>query len=287
MPAAAQSPTPTFVEAPRRDQPPPQSSRTIALVALVMGFIALGLSAIPVLNVLALFLALAGLVLGVIAIARRESRTKAIIAVVVSALSLAFSVVLVSVYVAQFVAAVAEVAEESVAEARDENLFADTSQDGARSPVAAEAGVGTPDAPAPIDSPVEIVEFGETTYEIVFGPSLMDASDAVNMASPFNQSAPEGFRYAVLPAAIRYVGSDRGTPFIDFTVEYVSASGSVHSQFDAGAVPPAPALIDLERLTPGKFVRGNVLVLIPAEESTGGTWRISTEGGQSVTLAAD
>lgn len=279
---ATETPTPPPAYAAAPPAPPATPGKGMAITALILGIVALLGVAIPVLNVLSAILAVVGLILGIIALTKATSKGLPLSGVIVSGLALLLSLVFIVVYVAGFTNAVNDV--------RDDTSIIDGEQTEAE-PEAPEAPAqseqGTRDNPAPLGTTIEITEFGEPIYELTMGPATLEANAAVLEANMFNEPPAAGFQYALVPVTVTYVGTETGTPWIDLSIQFVSAAGTTHTEGDSLSVAPAPSLFDINELFPGGSGTGNVVILIPTDGAAAGTWSVSTLFGDPFFFTAE
>ncbi|WP_439565039.1 DUF4190 domain-containing protein [Microcella sp.] len=279
---ATETPTPPPAYAAAPPAPPATPGKGMAITALILGIVALLGVAIPVLNVLSAILAVVGLILGIIALTKATSKGLPLSGVIVSGLALLLSLVFIVVYVAGFTNAVNDV--------RDDTSIIDGEQTEAEpeAPEApAESEQGTRDNPAPLGTTIEITEFGEPIYELTMGPATLEANAAVLEANMFNEPPAAGFQYALVPVTVTYVGTETGTPWIDLSIQFVSAAGTTHTEGDTLSVAPSPTLLDINELFPGGSGTGNVVIQIPTDNAAGGTWSVSTLFGDPFFFTAE
>lgn len=256
-------------------------SKGLAITALILGVVALLGVAIPILNVFSAILALVGLILGVIALTRATSKGLPLSGTIVSAVALLLSLVFIVVYITSFANVVNDVRNDTSV------IEEETTEQEAQPEEPSAPELGTRENPAPLGTVIEVTEFGQAVYELTLGPSTLDATAAVLAEDSFNETPPEGFQYALIPVTVTYVGSETGTPWFDLSIEFVSAAGTTHTETDSFAVGPAPAFIDINELFPGGTGTGNIVILIPTENATSGTWAVSTIFGDPFFFAAE
>lgn len=248
--------------------------RGLAITSLILGVVALLGSAVPVLNVISALIAVVGLALGIVALVKRQPKGLSLSGTIVSAVALLVSLVLAVVYAIGLAAAI-EGASSGVSGSVDEPVsVGEPAAEPAEEPAA--GAEGTRDNPAPLGTTVVLSEGGEDTYEITLGPATLNANEAVAAANQFNEAPPAGFQYAVLPVAVTYIGSETGTPWIDLTIEFVSASGTTHTQSDSLVVGPSPDIFEINELYPGASGSGNITIMIPTDNAEAGTWTVSS-----------
>lgn len=255
----------------------------LSVTALILGIVALLGVAIPVLNVFSAILAIVGLILGIIALTRATTKGLPLSGTIISGVALLLSVIFIAIYVAGFSNAVDEIRGDS--SVVDEEPADVDSQPAPEEPTGPE--VGTRDNPAPLGTTIEISEFGQVVYELTMGPSTLDATAAVLEENMFNDAPPEGFQYALVPVTVTYLGDETGLPWLDITVEFVSAAGTTHTESDTLTVAPAPTFIDINELYNGASGTGNIVIAIPIENASAGTWSVSTIFGDPFFFTAE
>lgn len=261
----------------------PSPGKGFALTALILGIAALLGVAIPILNIFSAILAIVGLILGIVALTRATAKGLPLSGTIVSGVALVLSLVFIVAYIAGFANAVNEVRNDSsVVEEDSTESDAQPEQDEAPAPE-----LGTRENPAPLGTTIEVTELGEVVYELTMGPSTLDATALVLAANQFNEAPPEGFQYALIPVTVTYLGDESGLPWVDFTIEFVSAAGTTHTESDSFAVAPAPTFMDINDLYNGASGTGNIVILIPTENASAGTWSVSTLFGDPFFFAAE
>jgi hypothetical protein len=231
----------------------------LGIAGLVIGLVALVFSVIPLVNVIVPFLAVIGLVLGVVGLLRKSRKKGIAIAGAVTSLAAIFSsVAFASIYAESFNDAISTDVEVI------ENAQSDSVDQGE-----AQASEGTRDNPYPMGS---AIKFGND-WEITVGPSTLNANELVASENQFNDSAPEGFQFAILTMEFTYVGDSTGTPWTSVSVDYVSPSGTTHSGSDTFVSYPG-GLFSMNELFPGASGTGNVVIAIPEDGAADGVWRI-------------
>lgn len=264
--------------------PTASPGKALAVASLVIGIVALLGVAIPVLNVFSALLAVLALILGIVALTRATRKGLPLSGVIVSGLALLLSVIFIVVYIAGFTSAVGDIRNDTSVVEGEEDASAEDVPTEEPQP---DSEVGTRANPASLGTTIEITELGEVVYELTMGPSTLDATAIVLETNMFNEAPPAGFQYALVPVALTYVGSETGTPWLDITVEFVSAAGTTHTEGDSLAVAPAPTLFDINELYPGASATGNVVILIPIDNAAAGTWAVSTFFGEPFFFTAE
>jgi uncharacterized iron-regulated membrane protein len=139
------------------------------------------------------------------------------------------------------------------------------------------ADLGTRENPAPFGETVTFSDAGSDTWSVALSNAVLDASEAVAAANQFNEPAPEGTVYAMVTVNVTRLGTEAATPWVDLSVEFVSASGTTHSSADTMAVAPEPSFNSLNEMYAGAAGAGNVVIAIPQADAAAGTgnWTVS------------
>ena len=249
------------------------AKNTFGLVSLIVGAVAFVGSFIPIINYVSGFAAIAGLVFGIIAVTRKgKPKGLAKGGIAASGVALLLSIVLAIVYTIGFVAAVND-AQHVKAGASSGDSSGNSLTDPTEVP-SNEGEVGTRTNPAPIGTTIATTANGEPEYEITLGAPTLNADAIIAAENQFNDAAPAGMQYAMLPLTVTYQGAKTGTPWMDLDVSFVSAAGTTHSENDSSVVGPAP-LSDIHELYPAGTATGNVVIAIPTADAATGTWVIS------------
>jgi len=250
------------------------AKNTFGLVSLIVGAVAFLGAFIPIINYLSGFAAIAGLVFGIIAVTRKgKPKGLAKGGIAASGVALLLSIVLAIVYTVGFVAAVNDAQGLKSGSSSDSSSSDDSLTDPTEAP-SNEGEVGTRTNPAPIGTTIATTADGEPEYEITLGAPTLNADAIIAAENQFNDAAPAGMQYAMLPLTVTYQGAKTGTPWMDLDVSFVSAAGTTHSENDSSVVGPAP-LSDIHELYPAGTATGNVVIAIPTADAATGTWVIS------------
>lgn len=247
----------------------------LGVTSLVLGILALLGAFIPFINYVSGFLAVIGLVLGAIALARKgRPKGTAIAGVVISAIALILSVVLAFSYTAGFFSAVDDSLPKT--EIRDSSAEASPGvENESQEANSAEPALGMRENPAAIGTPIQLTSAGAVQYDVTLGTVVLNANQLVAAANPYNDDPPAGFQYALVPVTVVYQGTETGTPWTDITLEFVSAAGTTHKSYDVSVVEPAPTFTDINELYTGASGTGNIVVAIPTADAEAGTWAVS------------
>jgi len=141
-----------------------------------------------------------------------------------------------------------------------------------------QSDAGKRDNPLPLGSTVMIGTRGAPEWEVTVGPATLNATDEVLAENRFNDAPEDGFQYALLKLTVTYVGETSATPWFDINVSYVGADAVTYRSSDYSAVAP-DKFSDINELFPGGTGSGNVVIAIPTETATEGTWRIGVSFG--------
>ncbi len=224
--------------------PPPgfmQSNRGrgMALAGLILGIIALFLFWIPLISWVALIMALVGLGLGIAALVtavrqRTSAKGLSIAAVVVSGVALIATILGTVFWGALFNA----VEEETNNPSSTRTPSATASPSSGPSSATASPSASSPTATAnaellPLGTAAEVGEYTVTVSSV-----QLDATDAILGFNEFNQ-APEG-QYVLMTLDVVYNGNEEGDPWLDLTPAFV---GSDSRQYDEST---CTAALDLE-----------------------------------------
>lgn len=266
---------------------PPKRGNGPGVAALVLGIVALALAFIPVVNILAFFLGVAGVIVGVVGlVAANRPRATAAWGTGLSALALVLATVMVIVYTFGFLFAVSDAVDEvapSLPQPTD--IFDPPSESPSPVPTDATAEV------SPLGTVVELTdETGQPVYEATVSASVLDATDEV-MAIALNPDAPAGMQWAMVTIELTSVADSTLAPAIDVTTEYVTPEGDSYSRLDAFALAPEPSFDALFNLEPGESGTGNVVIAIPTDDPASGVWSLKYghgfDGGERFYFAAE
>lgn len=256
--------------------PPAKRGNGLGLAALILGIVALIGAFIPFVNYVSGVIAVAGIILGIIAITRKDKPKKAGMAgLIVSVIALILSIVLAIAYTVGFVAAVDEALPQTNVQQSEGSEPAEAAEVVEDAEPEAATEVGTRENPAPIGTTVQVTSVGAPQYDVTLGAPILDATQIIAAENPFNEAAPAGFQYAVVPVTVTYTGTETGTPWIDLQVQFVSAAGTTHTEADTLAVGPSPTFMEVNELYPGAGGTGSVVIAIPTADAAAGAWTVA------------
>lgn len=257
----------------------PSRGNPLGLASLIVGILATLGAFIPVVNLGSGIVAIVGLVLGIVALfLAGRSKPVAVAGVVVSLVGLVLSIALSTAYLGSFFDAV-----------ESGGVGVGSSGDGtADQPADTSTGeLGTRDNPYPIGSTISFTQSGQPFYDITVGAPTLDANAIVAAENQFNEAAPAGQQYALLPLTVTYTGAETGTPGFDISTTFVAADGTTYEPSDVTAVGPSE-LYSINELYPGGTGTGNVIIAIPSADIDQGRWllKVGFIGRDEVFIAA-
>jgi len=131
---------------------------------------------------------------------------------------------------------------------------------------------GTRDDPFPFGTTLVGMGAGEVEEAtILVGAAQWGAGDVVMAENQFNDPAPDGFAYVLLPVTITNVGSEEAiVPWLAFNISYVAPDG--RSYDEASAVIPGE-MTDIGDLYVGGSATGNLAFVLPID-AQGGVWAV-------------
>lgn len=151
-----------------------------------------------------------------------------------------------------------------------------------------------PPPPAPEETPAEQgtranpfpkgTTVGTDEVEVSLGEVIWNATDVVASENQFNDPAPEGSTYAIMPVTVtNLTKADAVQPWLAFDISFVADDG--RSFEEEYVVIPFP-LSDVDDLYAGGVGTGNVVFALPNDVSGGGVWAVQETFGDPVFIAA-
>lgn len=260
-PLAPVEPAPTS-----SDVAPQKKPNRLGLAALIVGILALVCALIPGLSFVAFIPALTALGLGIAGlVSKAPERGKAVTGLILGPVALITAIIVSTATIAGGVASVVDEAEPQAL----------TQEEPEAAPEQVEAPVeeGTRANPAAAGSAIEISDNSGPIWQIQLGEATLDAGAVVAAENQFNDPADAGFQYIMVPVTYTYVGTESGTPWLDVTIEFVSAAGTTHT--NAYVVIPDD-YTDINEMYNGASATGNVVIMAPSTDIEQGTFTIST-----------
>jgi len=142
---------------------------------------------------------------------------------------------------------------------------------------------GTRDDPFPAGT--VLAGSGEAGEEVtvLVNAAVWNSDAAVMAENQYNDPAPAGSTYVLLPVTITNIGSAEAiVPWLDVTVAYVAPDG--RSYDEASAVIPGE-MRDIGDLYEGGSATGNLVYVLPID-AQGGVWAVSYGWSDPVFVAA-
>lgn len=254
--------------------PPATRGNAMAITGFVIAVVALVLCFVPIINNFAFFLALVGLVFGIIGLVRTRKGAShkglAIASIVLAVLSGAGVLVSQSIY-SNALDSLSDDLEVSTGEADD--LAASD----------AEAGdAATTDEVTTGDETQTDAEEGTRANPFGFGQQVSNddwtvdlgeptlADDVVKKENPYNEAPADGMEYWLVPVKAVYTGTETGWPAGEVMVEFVGDDAKTYND-SCGVIPDD--LMDVDELYEGGEADGNVCIQVPAGAE--GTWTLT------------
>ena len=139
-----------------------------------------------------------------------------------------------------------------------------------------DAAVGTRENPLPAGDSIEVTtRDGKPEYTVTLGAITLDGNAQVAAAGEFNDVPEAGMQYIIVPVTYTYTGEESGTPWIDVSIEFVSAAGTGHGPYEIVAMLPN-ATTDVSELYPGGTGSGDMAIMVPSADITSGTLALSS-----------
>jgi len=143
---------------------------------------------------------------------------------------------------------------------------------------------GSRDLPFPAGTVLSASEGGVETLTVTVGPATWNADATVMAENQFNDPAPEGSVYVLVPVTITNVGSAEAViPWLAVDIAYVAPDGRSYDR--ASAVIPGN-INDIGDLYEGGSATGNLAFVLPTT-AQGGVWAVSNGWSDPVFVAAN
>lgn len=125
---------------------------------------------------------------------------------------------------------------------------------------------GTRKNPFPAGS-VATLGAGGGEVQVQIGEITWDANQIIADENQFNDPAPEGSTYVIIPITVTNVDVEDGiTPWLDLSIEYVTPDGNT---LEKAMVVGPDALSDVRELFDGASGTGNLVYLMTPEQQGG------------------
>ncbi|MCS0500314.1 hypothetical protein [Protaetiibacter mangrovi] len=273
----AAPPAPGYAAAPAG----PSRFNVPGLVSLIVGGVAflfgITIGWIPFVGFFFVFLALVGVVLGIVGfVVKDKARALAIAGTIVSGVALLLTAVI-SVVMLLFVTSVSNAVDDFGPDAP-----VITDPEGGTGEV--DGGFGSIDDPG---SPGDVITFtdieGADEWQVVVGSSTLDGTADVMAADEFNLEPEAGNQYVIVPITVTYLGSDTGSAYLLLT-EFVGADGML---YDSSYASYPNSIYDTPDLTPGASADIDLVFEVPSSAVTGGMLSVSSIWTDSIYIALD
>jgi hypothetical protein len=271
--------------------PPRGKGGWMGILSIILGGLALLASAVPVLDYVTVFGAIAGLVFGLIALFKKfGSRGLALTGTIVSGVAFIVSVIFIIIYTLTFIGFGNAVKDydydytdtpptsSPLDEDPTESNAPDDESSGVPGDPTAVPGDPTPSAGATVCADGTAIALGKAgilTYdgenqaEVTVNDVQLDATDAILAENSLNEAPPSGYQYALISLTVKQLGTEDfpagGTRGI-----FKGVAEDIASPADY-AVLPQPELLFAPDLTPGASVTGNIAVFVPTSGADAGS----------------
>ncbi|WP_152030954.1 hypothetical protein [Agromyces aureus] len=249
------------------------------MLALIFGLVAIVLAVIPFAALIAWLPAFVAIGLGIAALASKSVARKGrgLAGIILGTVAFLFAIFVSVASLFWPTMPFGPTAGDTTAELHDEP--AGGADDGAADrpsqfEVIAGTATGDPDDPFAVGEAIEVTNHGEPYYSITFGATNPDAADVVSSENPYNELAPEGSSYVLVPLTVQYHGDGSDatrSPVYDLRVSFATGDGGTISE--DYALIPDPFFM-LPELQPGESATGNLVFVIPDGTLDAGTWLV-------------
>jgi hypothetical protein len=254
----------------------------MGLISLIAGGLAflLGVTAgwIPFVGFAFVFIALVGLVLGIVGLlAKNKGKGLAIAGTIVSGIALLLTAI-----ISIFMLVVFTSIQQSIEDfGPDDPVITDpdggqTQNDGDPN------ALGSTGNPASPGDTITFTDFeGTDEWQVVVGAPVLDATADVLAADEYNAEPAAGNQYLVVPVTYTYVGSDSGSPFLIFT-EIVGGDAELY----ATSYAEYPnSIYDAAELGTGDSAEVNLVFEVPTSAVVGSQLKLNSIFGNDIFVA--
>jgi hypothetical protein len=256
----------------------------MGIVSLILGGLALLVCWVPFLDVVTVFGAIAGLVLGLIALFRKlGSRALSLAGTIVSGVAFALSVAFIVFYAVTFFSTIDSASDydDSPSTSRPysdpsrTDAPEDTTFPGDPTPV---PGDPTASAGATVCTDGTAIELGqagiftldgENQAEVTIDSVNLDATDEILAENSFNEAPPEGYKYALMSFTVKQLSLDSfDASAVRALFTGVPDDIATPAQY---MVVPDPTMLFSPDLHRGESVTGNIAALVPTSGAESGS----------------
>jgi hypothetical protein len=265
----------------------PSRLNVMGLISLIAGGLAflLGVTVgwIPFVGFAFVFIALVGVVLGIIGLlAKNKGKGLAIAGTIVSGIALLLTAI-----ISIFMLVVFNGLQQNLDDLRDfgPDDPVITDPDGGETQTDDDPNaLGSQNNPA---SPGDTITFtdlnGDDEWQLVVGAPVLDATADVLAADQYNSAPDAGNQYVVVPVTYTYVGSESGSPFLIFT----QISGSDAALYDTSYAEYPNSLYDAPELSNGGTAEVNLVFEVPSNSVAGSQLKLGSIWGNDIFVALD
>jgi hypothetical protein len=277
-PYGAPAAAPVYAAAPAG----PSRFNVFGLISLIAGGVAFlfGVTVgwIPYVGFAFVFIALAGLVLGIVGlIVKNKGKGLAIAGTIVSGIALLLTAI-----ISIFMLVVFTSIQQSIEDfGPDDPVITDpdggqTQNDGDPN------ALGSANNPASPGDTITFTDFeGTDEWQVVVGAPVLDATADVLAADEYNAEPAAGSQYLVVPVTYTYVGSDSGSPFLIFT-EIVGGDAELY----ATSYAEYPnSIYDAAELGTGDTAEVNLVFEVPTSAVVGSQLKLNSIFGNDIFVA--
>jgi len=262
----------------------PSRFNVLGLVSLIAGGVAflfgITLGWIPFVGFIFVFLALVGVVLGIIGlIVKNKGKGLAIAGTIVSGVALLLTAI-VSIVMLAFVSSIQQGLDDL---GPDDPVITDpdggTTDDGG-DPNA----LGSQTNPAAPGDTITFTDFdGVDEWQVVVGTPVLDATADVLAADEYNTEPEAGNQFVVVPVTYTYVGAETASPYL--LLNQVVGSDAV--LYDVAYATYPNSLYDAPELATGGTAEVNLLFEVPSSAVAGSLLQIGSIWGNDIYVALD
>jgi len=262
----------------------PSRFNVMGLISLILGGIAFlfGITVgwIPFVGFFFVFLALVGVVLGVVGlIVKNKGKGLAIAGTAVSGVALLITAAI-SIMMLMFVTSISSTVDDY--DWDDDPVITDPEGDDwgmDDDDPNALGGINNPAAPG--DTVVFSDYSGADQWQVVVGAPNLDATADVLAAYEYNAQPAPGDVYIVVPLTITYLGEDTDLPYMLYT-ELTTAPGDV---YDVSFAEYPGNIYDAGELATGETAEVNLVFEVPADDLPGSLLLINSIWGSDIYVA--
>jgi hypothetical protein len=133
-------------------------------------------------------------------------------------------------------------------------------------------GEGTRKDPLPAGSTTTVASLDDGEIDVELGKGDFDADEAIKKANEYNEDAPDGQKYILVPVTMTYHGDGSAAAGVDVEVSYVSKDGK---GYDITFAETEHDWIDANEVYDGASVTYDLPFLVPDDDKGDGTFKIS------------